>query len=72
MHRLERLGICVSAAAKVQSRSIAGKLAHLLDSADVRERCRALAQQVDFDANLQATCDAIVATADRVVGNRTD
>lgn len=72
-HRLERLGIGASLPPqKFKVDLIAGKLAHLLDSADVRERCRALAQQVDFDANLQATCDAIVATADRVVGNRTD
>lgn len=72
-HRLERLGIGASLPPqKFKVDLIAGKLAHLLDSADVRERCRALARQVDFDASLQATCDAIVATADRVVGNRTD
>ena len=59
--RLERLGVAATIKAKdYQADAVAKKLAALLESADVAANCNRYAPQVNFDAALQATCNAII------------
>lgn len=59
--RLQRLGVAeMLRPKKYRETAVAHKLDQLLNSPQTRQQCQKWAQQVDFDAALQQTCQAII------------